>query len=406
VNNANAVNARAKLVSGLCLGVLICILVAGLWPLHVPRNAVSWLISENGMRFERHGSIVSASAFRNSHSPSDAGNSLEIWLTPEQIRSGGSILAFDSSPNPQGPFLVRQYGTSIAVQRSLVDERGKVSLLWFKVEHVFEEGRKVFVTITSNRDHTDLYVNGVVAGRSLDPGIVSRELTGRLVLANSTVDDSWTGEIRGLAIYDCELTPAEVSNHFRSWTPDHGPVLTGERSPSALYLFNERKGSTVHNLADSATDLAVPVKYFVLHPAFLHSTWGAHTLTRQAWNHWSVWEDLGINIVGFVPVGFVFSAYFSSVNVKRTGRAALIVVLLGFFMSFIVESLQWFLPNRDSGMDDIFTNTTGTALGVVLYRSSTLRRLWSQALNFAVPLQKPVATRSSDAQHEKLTLSA
>jgi len=408
MNNSNPGSAHAKIVSGSCLFVLGCIFVAGLWPFHTPRNAVSWLKNENGLRFSGHGSALSASVFRSTRLPNDTGHSLEIWLVPART-GGGSILAFDSSPDPRAPFLLRQYGTSIAVQRYLVDEQGNVTQPWFRVDHVFRAGERVFVTITSSKDNTELYVNGVLAGTSSDAGIVSRELTGALVLANSTIDDCWTGQISGLAIYDRELTPAQVSDHFQSWTPDQGPLLTGEQLPVALYPFDERVGSTVHNLVDPATNLTMPANYFVLHPAFLRPTWDQYSHTRSVWKRWSFWEDLGVNIGGFVPVGFVFCAYLSSV--KPTRRAALVVVLLGFFLSFTIEALQRLLPNRDSGMTDLFTNTTGTALGVLLYQSPSVRALWTKALNLGVPnsdarLRDPAVESRPRAQREKLTFSA
>jgi VanZ family protein len=373
-------------MSLLCLFVLGSIVVAGLWPFHVPRNAVSWPRDENGLRFTGHGSAVSASVFRTNRPPNDRGCSLEILLRPGRITGGGSILAFDSSPDPQVPFSVRQYGTGLAVQPYLVDEHGKVTQQWFKVDHVFDASKHVFLTITSSKDGIALYVNGVLAGRSLDSEILSRELTGRLVLANSTVDDSWRGEIIGLAIYNRELTPAQVSRHFQSWTPDQGPLPTGEQSLIALYLFNERGGNIVHNRVDPATDLTLPAKYFVLHPALLRSTWNQYSHTRDVWKGWNFWEDLIVNIGGFVPVGLVFSVYFSSV--RYIGRPALVVILLGLFLSFSIEALQRLLPNRDSGMTDLLTNTTGTALGVLLYRSSSVRGLWTKALEYVVPSSK------------------
>jgi thioredoxin reductase/VanZ family protein len=408
MNNANSDSAHAKTISALCIFVLGCLLVAGLWPFHVPRNAVSWLKDENGLRFGRHGSAVSASEFHSARPSNDTGSSLEIWLTPTKTNGGGAILAFDSSPDPWAPFVLRQYGSSLAVQRSLVKERGKVTRSWFQVPHVFGAGQRVFVTIASNKNNTNFYVNGVLAATSEEPGILSRELTGHLVLANSTVDDSWTGEIAGLAIYDRELTLAQVRNHFQGWAPDHGPLLTGEQSPVALYLFNERAGSTVHNLVDSATDLNVPPKYFVLHPGFLRSTWNADFHTRQVWHRWSFWKNLLVNIGGFVPVGLVFFIYFSSV--RRTGRPALLVVLLGLFLSFTIEALQRLLPNRDSGMADLFTNTTGTAIGVLLHRSATVRALWTKSLEFLEPFWRSRSEHSilesrPHMQEEKLIFS-
>jgi glycopeptide antibiotics resistance protein len=150
-----------------------------------------------------------------------------------------------------------------------------------------------------------------------------------------------------------------------------------------LYVFDERRGNAVHNLFDPTTNLTIPASYFVLHPAFLRPIWDEYSHTRSVWKRWSFWEDLGANIGGFVPVGFVFFAYFSSV--KRSGRPALVVILLGLFLSFTIEALQWLFPNRDSGTTDLFTNTTGTALGVLLHQSPTVRNLWTKALNLGNP---------------------
>jgi VanZ family protein len=408
MEQADPDRAPAKMLWASCLLVLVCLLVAGLWPFHIPSNAVNWVENENGLRFEGRGSAVSASAFRTVDSPNDTGYSLEIWLRPARTKGGGSILALDSSLAPRDPFLLRQYGRAIVLQRYLVDQHGNVAHSWFKVANVFHAGEGIFVTVTSSQEYTALYVNGVLAGTSADPGIAKQEITGHLVLANSTVDDSWAGEISGLAIYPRALTPAQVKDHFQSWAPDRGPFLAGEQLPVALYLFNERAGSTVHNLVDSATNLTIPSKYFVLHPAFLRPTWSADFQTRDAWHRWSTWQDLAVNIGGFVPFGFVFLAYFSMA--KRSGRSALLVVFLGFLLSLTIEALQRLLPNRDSGMSDVFTNTVGTALGVLLYQSATLQALWTRVLNrspsSAEPESEDARFESGSDVHEKLSLSA
>ena len=108
--NTHPGSTHAKIVSFLCLFVLGSIAVAGLWPFHVGPNAVSWLRDKNGLRFNRHGSAVSTGEFRTSQSPKDRGCTLEILLRPGRIAGGGSILAFDSSPDWEVPFLLRQYG--------------------------------------------------------------------------------------------------------------------------------------------------------------------------------------------------------------------------------------------------------------------------------------------------------
>src|ERR1019366_3552233 len=178
-------------------------------------------------------------------------------------------------------------------------------------------------------------------------------LTGRLVVGNSTVDDSWLGEIAGLAVYDPELTPTQVTRHFENWTHGQRPTAPDEETPAALYLFNEREGSIVHNARDPETDLIIPANYFVLHPAFIRPLWDELDNLRYTWTHWSYWEDIVVNVAGFIPVGFVFMAYFSSV--RNLQRSALVVIIVGFVLSFIIEALQYFLPTRDSGMTDLVT---------------------------------------------------
>jgi hypothetical protein len=354
-----------------CVLVIGIIAVAGLWPFHAPRNRVTWLENENGLRFGYHGTAISAGPFRVSHRENQGSCSLEIWLLPERVTDESSILAMDGSVDVRKPFVLRQDAASLAIQRYVVEENGVGRHRWFKIDNVFQEGKSVFVTITSNAYKTSIYLNGAPTATSPAVGMIGSDLTGRLVIANSTVDNSWAGRIMGLALYQKELTSDEVKNHFESWTSKHQPALVGEQLPQAVYLFDEHSGNTVHNQVDSATDLVIPKNYSVLHPAFLNPTWAQYSRRFKFWMHWSVWKDLGMNVAGFIPVGFIFMAYFSSV--RQDEHAASKVILLGFLASLTIETLQWFLPTRDSGMTDLLTNTMGTALGVALYRNETLQ---------------------------------
>lgn len=370
----------AAFVRALSVLVLCVILVAGLWPFHAPKNDVTWFT--NGLRFGRHGIAVSRRLFRAVPSQNGTSCSLEIWLTPGLVTSHGAILAFDSSPDPRSPFSLWQYGSSLAIQRYTIDDQGIPRRPWLRVAHVFREGERVLVTITSGGGATAVYVDGVLAGQSSTLSLVSGDLTGRLVVANSTVDEGWSGEITELAIYDRELTPAQVTTHFKSGIRDQRPLAAGGETPTALYLFNEREGQIVHNQMDPETDLTIPSHYFVLHPAFLRPLWNQFDHAGIARMVWSYRKDIALNVAGFIPVGFVFMAYFSSVRSLRW--SSLVVIILGFALSFTIEALQRFLPTRDSGMTDLVTNTAGTVIGVALYRLSWVQALISRIQQVAI----------------------
>jgi glycopeptide antibiotics resistance protein len=88
---------------------------------------------------------------------------------------------------------------------------------------------------------------------------------------------------------------------------------------------------------------------------------------RSRWDGWKTrgyWFDMGVNVAGFIPFGFFFALWFSLT--PGIARPRLTAILLGFAISLLIETLQYFLPTRDSSMTDLLNNTIGTALGVFL----------------------------------------
>jgi hypothetical protein len=355
----------------LCACVLCVILLTGLWPFNAPKNYVDWLKGENGLRFGHHGIAVSVNAF--SMASGDGACSLEIWLEPGRMDHSGTILAFDSSPDSKFSFALRQFGDGLAIQRASADARGTMVRPWLKTDQVFENGKPVFLTITGKQKRTSVYVNGLPVKISSGFGFVNGDLTGRLVLGNSTIKDSWSGQIMGLAVYDFALAPSQVAAHVERWTQGQVRGVSGEKPPVALYSFDERKGSVVHDKMSSAHDLVIPARYFVLHPAFLHPAWDEFRTRWDGWMSRSYWSDVALNIAGFIPLGFFFTAYCSLV--RPIPRPQVMVVLFGLAISLTIEILQYFLPTRDSSMTDVITNTFGTMVGVAFYRSVSIRRL-------------------------------
>ena len=354
---SQASKAQPKLLLAICACVLLVILVAGLWPFHAPRNDVQWVLPEGGLLFGKHGSLISAGIFKSSESQAPGSCSIEIGLDPGQANSSGTILAFYSSASRSIPFAMQQSLGDLRLQRAGrggLDKKAKIY-----VNDVFSRLQPVFITISSSGAGTSVYLDGILSKTVTSFRISNRDLAGQLVIANAPdTSNSWSGQLKALAIYDRELSAPEVAEHFTDWRKDNPPPLSKSDGVVASYLFDEGKGSVVHNRVDSATNLLIPDHYFVLREQFLERPWDEFRPDRN------YWKDVAINILGFIPLGFCFRALFSAMGKDK--RASWLAVGLGFAVSLTIEVLQAFLPTRDSGMTDLFTNTLGTGLGVIL----------------------------------------
>jgi VanZ like family/Concanavalin A-like lectin/glucanases superfamily len=365
-------NFKTKLLRAICACILLGMLGAGLWPFHAPRNAVRWLGEGNGLFFGKHGSIVSASPFQIHAAQEDNSCSLEIWLKPSRIdsRAGGVILAFYSPESQFAPFALRQFQAGLVLEHESQGSSARKTEIY--VGDILSDRKPVLVTITSSEAGTATYADGTLLKRVPNFAISNRDLTGQFVVGNApTTAYSWSGQLKGLAFYDRELSPVEVSQGFVDWTNGGQSDSAKGHAVVARYRFDEGKGNVVGNQVDSATTLLIPERFFVLHQEFLERPWDEF---RPGWRYW---KNVLVNVVGFIPLGVFFYAYFS--QLRKVERPAGLTISLGFALSLTIEVLQAFLPTRDSGMTDLITNTFGTALGVLAFRHKAVQTVLAAA---------------------------
>jgi hypothetical protein len=356
---------------GVACGVLLGgLLVAGLWPFHSPRNQVKWIAGGKGLYFARHGMILSSGKFKAANVPADAPCSLEIWFEPARTVGPGTLLAFYAPGNAQ-QFSLFQSMADLGLRIDLREGRYRTLTTRLYVGDIFRQGKPVFVTVTAKGGQTSVYVDGALARTVPSFPLSSRDFDGELVVANTPrVGFSWSGLLRGLAFYEQEISPAQVFHHYQTWIEKGRPDVSENERAVALYLFDERAGRVIHNHVPWGSDLYIPDRYLVLDQTLLAPFWVEF---RPVWGYW---RDMLINIVGFIPFGFLFCAYFSLV--RRIKRPALLTILLGFTLSLTIESVQAFLPTRDSSTTDVINNTLGTCFGVWLYRLKLWRVLFAR----------------------------
>ena len=82
---------------------------------------------------------------------------------------------------------------------------------------------------------------------------------------------------------------------------------------------------------------------------------------REQLGFWPAFLNIGGNIIGFLPFGLLLPV------MHRNLRKSLPVILLGFSLSLLVESLQLVLKVGSFDVDDLLLNTVGASAGYFLY---------------------------------------
>ena len=82
---------------------------------------------------------------------------------------------------------------------------------------------------------------------------------------------------------------------------------------------------------------------------------------REQLGFWPAFLTIGGNIIGFLPFRLLLPV------MHRNLRKSLPVILLGFSLSLLVESLQLVLKVGSFDVDDLLLNTVGAAAGYFLY---------------------------------------
>ena len=359
-----------KILAAICFGILCLMSVAAFWPFSFhPSNHVTWLNGENGIRFNGGGIVLSSKSFEFTDAQPPAGASLELWLEPSQEKYSTALLSFSSSANPNQFRLRQAHDYLLILQEAFASSRHEALMpLW--VPHAFQAHKRSFIAISSGTRGTTVYLNGIPVAISSTYKIRSKDFSGQLIVGTSpVVYDTWPGKLFGLAVFGRELTADQVSEHYQAWVNGLPEALKSDQ-PAELYTFGERTGSIVRNQVVSGPDLAIPVNFSVPYKPFLKPPW------REFYPNQTYFQDILVNVLGFVPLGFFFCMLLSSSPGSR--KAVMATIILGALFSLTIEVLQGFIPVRDSGTTDILTNTLGTALGAILYRGRTLEVLFGR----------------------------
>ena len=379
VNDKLSAPQEKKRIGILCVLAVLALLCATLWPFNPwPANQVTWLPDSDGLHFGREGVVVSKTPFYPPQEmPAGQSCSIELLLRPANFERSDVILSFYLSRNSTH-LLILQWRDLLMVTHDSKDAQGQIRHTVIGARHAFQTGKLVMVTMTSGPNGTVLYLNARPAQSSDRLTISLNELAGQLILGTTPVEHRpWMGEIRGLAIYAKQLTPAEVLSHYAAWTApgslNHDPLTHDPPNPPdtgaaiARYAFSERSGREVHSAVSSGPTLEIPASFDVPHKAILRSAFEEFDPSHH------YLYDVLENVAGFIPLGAILCVYFSLAHSRS--KATLYATLIGGSLSLTIEVLQAFIPRRTSGMTDIITNTLGALIGAAITNPNLVRKI-------------------------------
>ena len=163
----------------------------------------------------------------------------------------------------------------------------------------------------------------------------------------------WTGSILALKVYERALSESEIEGNREG--------MTGSDSREGLiasFALAKSHGTSIPDLSDNKNTLSVPGRVTMTNPVLAWPDWRNQKDSSPA-------GDIAVNILGFVPIGFLLAFWRERVNGSGRWCSLLLAVFVGALISLAIEVTQAFIPARDSSMVDVICNTAGTGIGVL-----------------------------------------
>ncbi len=362
------IDSKFKLLAALSLIIVLTVLFFGLRGkgFHFS-NDVSWLKDEPGVRFGPYAMAYAHLDSEPSKSTLSAMQSfaLEIALQPEDVKPDGFrmiLTVHDGDDNRQ--LIVGQYQSYIVVMNG-DDYENKRKVKRLAAPVFSRPNEKLLLTITTGSDGTKLYVNGRPVKAKPDLILKIPDASApRLTLGNSVDGHSpWKGNVYGLAFYAGPLESGIIENRFSAWSNTQRFPFPLEGQPFLFFPFSEKSGTRAMDGVSGIVAMNMPAGFPVLEKRFL--SWPLRDFKANK----NFYSDVVLNLLGFMPLGFVLCALFMVCGGRLQKNAAALSVAVCFLISLGIETAQVWMPSRSSQGLDLILNVLGGWIGARVGKS-------------------------------------
>ncbi len=332
--------------------------IVGLWPFAFLRiNQVRWLEERPGLQFGPDGVAYDHEplpvAARDSTTDRPAAFTVELWVEPdlEPHDRLHHLLTISDKSLPSN-LALSQWKTELILR---CRQDGTSGFREAYVAGALEKQKARLITLTCSPSGTVWYFDGHPVKTSPGVTIGTNPLNGRLILGDAPEGKrSWGGRFYGLAIFTRALEADEVLKHSETWANYQAAQLAREPGLITLLTFDEGQGQWLGDRSPYHQALLIPHWYRVVHKEVL--VWPSKMREANL-------QDVWINLLGFMPFGFLAYWHHRSSHRSSWLRSAAVAVLSGATISLFIELAQVWLPNRYSSSLDLGCNILGTALG-------------------------------------------
>jgi hypothetical protein len=329
---------------------------------------VAWLQDKNGVYFSGQSMILSPVPLNDPQQSllNKKSITIEIMIHPTEESPNyiNRILSVYDGEDSEITFL-GQWKKHLIIQSRIKRPVGNILYSEIGADDALGKDQDYLLSITSGTEGTAIYINGQLVQTYPHHRLLGNMTSKKIgfILGNSPVGkNSWEGRIMGLAIYNRTFTAEQIVKHYQLYLENNFSTLPEKEGSIGLYLFNERQGTVVRDYSNLNNHLTIPALFRPVKKIILDPPW--HDFRCD----WSFVQDTIINLLGFVPLGFFFTAFLLKVSNWKKKIIYICVAATGFAISLAIELSQIYLPSRYSQPEDVICNSVGTVLGIIVLR--------------------------------------
>ena len=339
-------------------GYILLILAAGLNPRsHQFSNDANIQNEGTGLRFQGNGLAFTAPFAIAQASDQSMDATIVVAVNPDPAATRGfQFISTITGDHSVDQWLLGQWHDQLLVMTGDdYDHSEKKPRLTARIDDTADS--YLLLAIRLDQSGAALYLNGErVSSQAVGISLPSDFSGLRVVLGNDPDGrHPWSGSIAGFALYEVAMDSVELKELWRLWSQQQ--QFSGLPTTGAVifYDFLNAEDGVILDGSVNGHHLQIPDDRVFIAPRFADFELSATPTT-----------DLLVNLLGFIPFGYLLSLWLSNRGNKRINL--FMVCFWSALLSASIEFSQAWIPTRDSNLLDFLLNISGALAGAGLHR--------------------------------------